>query len=128
MTAAEPTSARTILVADADEDVRSLVRLTLTGESYRVVEAAATDEAILAVARHRPDLVVIDMDLPGHGGLAVAKSIKAQPETAGAQVVLLFDRTRPVDRDHARDLGVDDELAKPFTAFALLKKVEQLTA
>ena len=128
MTSTQPSATRTVLVADADEGVRSLVRLTLSGESYHVVEAAGTEEALRAVARHLPDLVVVDVDLPGPGGLAVTRSLKAQPETADAQVVLLYDRTRPVDHDDARDAGVGDELAKPFTAFALLKKVEEVVS
>jgi CheY-like chemotaxis protein len=117
---------RTVLVADADEGTRSLVRLTLDGESYRVLEAADTDSALRSIAGSRPELIVLDAALPGAGGVAVTRSLKAQPETRDALVVLLFDKAAPVDQEVGRAAGVDDFLAKPFNAFALLKKVSGL--
>ncbi len=118
---------RTVLVADADEGIRSMVRLTLDGDSYRVVEAEDTRGALIRIAESRPDLIVIEATLPGGGGLAVTRSLKAQPETRDAEVLLLFDKTEPVDKDAGREVGVADFLAKPFNAFALLKKVAMLT-
>lgn len=118
---------RTVLVADADEGIRTLVRLTLDGDSYRVVEATDTESALLSIAGALPDLIVLDAGLPGAGGLAITRSLKAQPETRDAQIVLLFDKAEPVDQDQGRDVGVDEFLAKPFNAFALLKKVSALT-
>lgn len=115
-----------VLVADADEGTRSLVKLTLDGESYDVVEAEATEAAIHAIAAARPRLILLDADLPGPGGIALTRSLKSQPETNAALVVLLHDKTSPVDEDAARDAGVDELLAKPFNAFALLKKVDGL--
>jgi CheY-like chemotaxis protein len=115
-----------VLVADADEGTRSLVRLTLDGESYDVAEAEATEPAILRIAAIRPRLILLDAELPGAGGLALARSLKQQPETSAAAVVLLHDKGAPIDEDGARDAGVDEFLAKPFTAFALLKKVDGL--
>lgn len=117
---------RTVLVADADEGIRTLVRLTLDGESYRVVEATDTESALRSVAGSLPDLIVLDAGLPGPGGLAVTRSLKAQPETRDAQIVLLFEKSEPVDQDQGREVGVDEFLAKPFNAFALLKKVSAL--
>lgn len=117
---------RTVLVADADDGIRTLVRLTLDGDSYRVVEATDTQSALRSVAGSLPDLIVLDADLPGAGGLAITKSLKAQPETRGARIVLLFDKADPVDQERGRELGVDEFLAKPFNAFALLKKVAAL--
>lgn len=117
---------RTVLVADADDGTRTLVRLTLDGESYRVVEAADTEAALRSIAAALPDLIIIDAGLPGAGGIAVTRSLKAQPETRSAQIVLLFDKAEPVDQDEGRDVGVDEFLAKPFNAFALLKKVSAL--
>ena len=118
---------RTVLVADADDGIRTLVRLTLDGDSYRVVEATDTESALRSIAGSLPDLIVLDADLPGAGGVAVARSLKAQPETQGAQIVLLFDKSAPVDQDQGREVGIDEFLAKPFNAFALLKKVSALT-
>ena len=118
--------ARCVVVADDDEGIRSLVRLTLGDESFEVIEAEDATEAVRAVAQHRPDLVVVAAALPGAEGSALARSIKAQPETAHAAVLMLFDKAAPVDQDAGREAGVDEFLAKPFNAFALLKKVNQL--
>lgn len=117
---------RTVLVADADEGIRSLVRLTLDGESYRVVEATDTETALHGIAAARPDLIVLDAALPGAGGVAITRSLKAQPETRDAQVVLMFDKSDPADQELGREVGVDGFIAKPFNAFALLKKVSSL--
>lgn len=117
-----------VLVADQDEATRSHVLLTLGGESYEVVEAEDTESAIHRIAEKRPAVVLVAAELPGAGGVALATSLKAQPETAGIQVVLLSDKGAPVDQDAARDAGVDEFLAKPFNAFALLKKVDGLLA
>jgi DNA-binding response OmpR family regulator len=117
---------RTVLVADADEGIRTLVRLTLDGESYRVVEAVDTESALRSIAASLPDLIVLDAGLPGPGGIAITRSLKAQPETREAHVVLLFDKSDPVDQGEGREVGVDEFLAKPFNAFALLKKVSGL--
>jgi CheY-like chemotaxis protein len=115
-----------VLVADADEGIRSLVALTLGGDSFEVSEASEAAEALTRVAAHRPALVLVDEALPGASGTAIARSLKAQPETDHAQVVLLFDRSAPPDQDVARAAGVDAFLAKPFNAFTLLKKVDEL--
>lgn len=117
---------RRILVADADEGARAQARLTLAGSSYDVVEAAATDDAIRSIAAVLPDLILIDDGLPGAGGLRLTKSLKAQPETRDAIVILMYDRSKPVDDVGVDDAGVDALLAKPFTSLGLLAKVDGL--
>lgn len=117
---------RTVLIADGDAGIRSLVKLTLDGDSYDVVEAADGESALVQVARHRPDLVLVDASLPGASGAAVCRSLKAQPETREARVVLLHSRDAPADGDGTETVGADGYLAKPFTSFALLRKVEAL--
>lgn len=117
---------RRVLVADADAGVRSLARLTLGADSYRVSEAAEAAEALQAIAQVRPELLLLDVALPGAGGIAICASLKGQPETQHARVVLLHPKSEPVDRRQAEAAGVDEYLAKPFTSFALLKKVGEL--
>lgn len=117
---------RRILVADADEGTRTQARLTLAGSAYDVVEAADTEGAIRHIAATLPDLVLLDLALPGAGGLRLTRSLKAQPETRGAIVVVLYDRAEPVDDDEADRAGVDALLATPFTSLSLLAKVDGL--
>lgn len=117
---------RTVLVADADEGTRSLVGLTLGGESYRVIEAQDAESALRAIAAHKPELLLLDSGLPGAGGLKVCRSVKSQPETGHARVILLFDKATSVDEDEGKQAGVDEFVAKPFTSFGLLKKVNEV--
>lgn len=113
-------------MADADPGVRALARLTLDGAAYRVVEADDGESALVHIARHIPAVVLLDRTLPGASGLAISHSLNVQPETRDVRVVILYQRGDPVDRHRGRDAGVDAWLAKPFTAFSLLRRVESL--
>lgn len=117
---------KTVLVAVHDEPIRDLIHLTLGDRAWRVVEAADDETTMRMVASTLPDLLLVDADLPESGGIRIANSVKAQPETSKAAVVLLHDKIEPVDHAAARAAGVDAFLAKPFTAFALLNKVKSL--
>lgn len=116
-----------VLVADADDAIRSLVRLTLGEDSYRTLEASDTAGATEALAADRPDVLVVDVDLPGGGGLDLTRTLRSGPDGDDVRVLLMFDRGDPVDEDAARELGIDAFLAKPFNAFALLRKAALLT-
>jgi DNA-binding response OmpR family regulator len=112
-----------VLVASGDEGVRSHVRLTLGDERFDVHEAADTDDAVRAIATSTPSLLVLDLALPGTGALAIARSVRAQPETQHARTLILMQRSDTVAEDAP---GVDSTLAFPSTSFALLRKVDEL--
>jgi DNA-binding response OmpR family regulator len=112
-----------VLVASADPRTRAHVTLTLGDARFRVVEAVDTDEAVRGVATDRPQLLVLDADLPGAGSVALARTVRSQPETAATRVLVLTARgaAAPVEEG-----AVDATLAVPATAFSLLRKVETL--
>lgn len=112
-----------VLVASGDAGTRAQVLLTLGDERFVVHEAVDTDDALRVIATELPPLVVLDVGLPGTGALAVARSLRRQPETSAIQVLLLGRRDAPVD---PATPGIDATLAWPFTAFALLSKVDGL--
>lgn len=112
-----------VLVGSADEGTRAQVALTLGADRYRVVEAVDTESTIRSLAAELPPVLVLDDQLPGAGALAIARTVRAQPETAGVRVLLLVPRG---DTTAEGAPGVDATLALPFTAFALLGKVESL--
>jgi DNA-binding response OmpR family regulator len=114
-----------VLVASADEGTRAQVRLTLGDDRFTVEEASDTDDAIRAVAGSPPELTVLDLALPGAGALAIARTLRTQPETSGVRVLLLVPRGQSVP-DEAE--GIDATLAVPVTSFALLRKVDDLVA
>jgi DNA-binding response OmpR family regulator len=112
-----------VLVASADERTRAQVALTLGDERFRVVEAVDTDEAVRWVATDRPQLLVLDADLPGAGSAALARTVRSQPETVATRVLVLTVRGGVVPQEGG---AIDATLAVPFTAFALLRKIEAL--
>jgi CheY-like chemotaxis protein len=109
------TGLRRILVVEDDPDVQEVTELTLCdvgGFEVRIV--ATADEALRVVASYRPDLVLMDVMLPGMDGLGALARLKARPETAAVPVVLMTARAQPHEVARYRELGCADVIAKPF--------------
>lgn len=113
-----------ILVVDDDSRIRTVVRRGLAYEGYRVVEAASGEEGLERVREHLPDLMVLDMMLPGIDGLEVIRRLRA----AGDELPILVLTARDEVRDRVEGLrtGADDYLVKPFNVEELLARVEAL--
>lgn len=109
-----------ILVVDDDDSVRRLVAAYLEGEGYLVTQAADGNAALRAVAADPPDLLVLDLMLPGVGGLQVARRLK---ESAAVPVVMLTARGEEDDVLRGFDAGADDYLVKPFSPKVLVARV-----
>lgn len=87
-----------ILVVEDDRDIAALVAYHLTKEGYQVRTAAGGAEALDAVSEERPDLVVLDVMLPGHSGLDVLREIRRRPDLADLPVIMLTARREETDR------------------------------
>jgi putative nucleotidyltransferase with HDIG domain len=110
-----------LLLVDDDGGFRALLRTTFEAVAVEVTEAEGADEATRVIRRERPDVVVLDVGLPGMDGIALCRMLKADPETAAIGVVLL------TGRDDVRDLGgADALLLKPFRPLELLAVVERV--
>jgi CheY-like chemotaxis protein len=118
--------AATILLCDDEEVLRHLVRATLDNGEYSIVEAADGDEALELARRTSPDLIVLDMMMPGRTGLDVLRDLRAEPKFATTPVVMLTARARSSDREAAAESGADRYLAKPFSPLELISVVEEL--
>jgi CheY-like chemotaxis protein len=116
----------TVLLCDDEEVLRHLVRATLENGEYEIVEAADGDESLELARRHRPDLVILDMMMPGRGGLDVLRELREDAALARTPVVMLTARARPADREAAAAAGADRYLAKPFSPLELTLVVEEL--
>lgn len=112
-----------VVVASASEGVRAQLRLTLGDERFEVVDAQDARQAATEIARCRPVLVALDVDLPGGGAGVLASSLRAQPETQDVRILLLAPRDRTPD-DLPAD--VDATVGLPATSFALLRRIEEL--
>ena len=115
-----------LLIADDEAGVRTLVRMTLEGSAYDILEAADGGEALSLAHLYRPDLLLLDVMMPGISGYDVCRALKDDPETAGITIVLLTARTQPWDRDAGFEAGADDYFTKPFSPVALLRKVDEV--
>ena len=113
-----------ILVVDDDAPIRRMLDRTLTAEGYAVESAADGGEALAAVERSTPDLIVLDVGLPGVDGLSVSKRLRAKG--LAVPVLLLTARDAVADRVAGLDAGADDYLVKPFATEELLARVRAL--
>jgi CheY-like chemotaxis protein len=117
-----------ILICDNEDVLRALVRAALGTSGYELVEARDGDEAISVARSERPDLIVLDMMMPGRSGLDVLAEVRGDPTLAGIKVIMLTARTQAADRDAAAKAGSDAFLAKPFSPLGLAALVEKLLA
>jgi two-component system KDP operon response regulator KdpE len=109
-----------ILVVDDDPQIRRVMRVTLTGEHYEIDEARGGDEALEKLRAGRFDLVLLDMNMPGMGGLECCRLIRAQSEIA---IIMLTVRDSESDKVAALDAGADDYVTKPFNTPELLARI-----
>ena len=112
-----------ILVVDDEPDITALVAYHLAKAGYRVSTAANGADALKAAAEHRPDIVVLDLMLPGLSGLDVLQTLRKQDETRDVGVIMLTARREEADRIRGLSLGADDYLTKPFSPNELTLRV-----
>lgn len=113
-------SDRTILVVDDERKIRQLVRAYLEKDGYTVIEATTGPEALDKVRVHQPDLVVLDVMLPGLDGIEVLREVRTFSDV---YVVMLTAKTEEVDKVIGLSVGADDYLAKPFSPRELVARV-----
>lgn len=104
-----------ILVLDDEEDILELVRYNLAKEGYQVTCAASGERALSRVAEDLPDLILLDLMLPGMDGLEVCRKLKANPNAARVPIVMLTAKTEDADIVTGLELGADDYVTKPFS-------------
>lgn len=115
--------ATSVIVVSTDVGTRSHVRLTLGDDRFAIREAEDAATAVHLVAAQRPGVIVLDLELPDGGALALARSLRSQPETEAVRTLVLVPRAGSVP---AGAPGIDASLMVPSTTFALLKKVDGL--
>jgi two-component system phosphate regulon response regulator PhoB len=113
----------TILVVEDEADILELVRYNLAREGYTVVGAAFGEEGLKAVMARRPDLVLLDLMLPGMDGLEVCRTLKADARTRAIPVVMLTAKGEVSDIVAGLELGADDYIVKPFSPKVLVARV-----
>jgi two-component system phosphate regulon response regulator PhoB len=112
-----------VLVVDDEPDITGLVAYHLAKAGYRVSTAATGTEALRSARQERPDLIVLDLMLPGVSGYDVLAELRRREETRDVGVILLTARKEEPDRIRGLKLGADDYLAKPFSPQELVLRV-----
>jgi CheY-like chemotaxis protein len=120
--------AHTLLLADDSVTIQRVIELTFADEDIRVVAVSDGDQAIAAVDRNPPDIVLADVGMPGRTGYEVAQHIRSTPRLAHIPVLLLTGAFEPVDQARAQQAGCDGVLAKPFEPQLVIGRVKELLA
>jgi two-component system KDP operon response regulator KdpE len=110
----------TILVVDDEPQIRRVMRSTLSIHGYVIIEASNGEDAIESVRKHRPDLVLLDVNMPGIGGLEACREIR---RASDAPIIMLTVRNAERDKVAALDAGADDYVVKPFGIEELLARI-----
>lgn len=111
-----------ILIADDQAPIRSLIT-TVLSKDYQVIQAASGTDALRMIREQKPDLVIMDILMPGMDGLTVCSQLKADPSTANIPVLMLTIIDYELNRRFAENLGADGYITKPFTADQLKQAV-----
>lgn len=120
-----PTLVKTVLIADDETSMRLLVHATIESDEYTVVEASDGDQAWALIQKHRPSLVLLDVQMPGLSGLDVLREIKREPGLTHTHVILLTAKAQESDVEAGLIGGADYYLTKPFSPLDLLSRVEE---
>ncbi len=112
-----------VLVVDDEEGIRVLCRVNLELEGYDVIEAADGKQALDAARDLRPDLIFLDIMMPGLSGDEICRRLKSDPSTRGMYVVILTARGQEEDERRAMQMGADEFMTKPFSPRKLRAKL-----
>ncbi|RLB08056.1 MAG: DNA-binding response regulator [Deltaproteobacteria bacterium] len=117
-------SGERILVVDDEEDILELVRYNLAREGYQVISVTSGEEALKEARAGLPDLIILDLMLPGVDGLDVCRQLKNDTQTTHIPIVMLTAKGEETDIVIGLELGADDYVTKPFSPKVLLARVK----
>jgi len=115
-----------ILVVEDDHDIAQLLAITMKKAGYEVAVTENGYEALNSIRRHPPDLVILDLMIPGIDGFEVCKEMKRDPKTGAVPVLIVTARGEEIDRIIGLELGADDYVVKPFSPRELLLRVRAI--
>ena len=114
----------TVLVVDDEEDILELIRYNLAKEGYHVLCAASGETAVQMASAESPDLVLLDLMLPGIDGLDVCRILKNDPKMKAFSIIMLSAKGEEADVVSGLEIGADDYITKPFSPRVLLARVK----
>jgi len=119
------TTSKRILLVEDQEDGRRIVRDLLAASDYALIEAKTGEEGLALAEQERPDLILMDIQLPGLDGYEVTRRIKANPALSHIPIVAVTSYALSGDEQKAYAAGCNDYVAKPFSPRALMAKIRE---
>ncbi len=119
-------SKETILIVDDEEDIIELIKFNLKNEGYDILTALSGEKAIKLTRQYKPDLIVLDLMLPGIDGLEVTKYLKNNDQTMEIPIVMLTAKGEESDIVTGLELGANDYISKPFSPKVLIARIRAI--
>jgi two-component system cell cycle response regulator DivK len=119
-------NAKTILYVEDHELNRKIVRDLLRRTSYRLIEAPDGEAGLTLARAQRPDLILMDVQLPKLSGIEVTRQLRAEPATADTPIIAITSFALSGDEQRAKEAGASAYLAKPYSPFTLLSMIREL--
>jgi len=113
-----------ILIVDDEKDIVKMLDYNLKKEGFRTISASDGEGALDAAVREHPDLIVLDLMLPGIDGLEVCKTLKKEGKTASIPIIMLTAKTQETEKIVGLELGADDYITKPFSPRELIARIK----
>src|SRR5437868_7021311 len=125
---AQPTKKSVVLIADDDPEILTMLGIRLSKKGYEVLEAADGNQTLDLARKEKPDLVLLDVMMPGKNGWEVAKALREDPQLGGVGILMLTAIGERVNEMTSPLYGADDYIDKPFDFAVLEKKMGEVLA
>jgi len=112
-----------VFIVEDEQDIADLLSYHLTREGYEVSVAVRGDQALAEIPRKKPNVILLDLMLPGVGGLEICRLLKAKPDTAGIPIIMVTARGEESDVVVGLEMGADDYIVKPFSIKVVLARI-----
>lgn len=118
-------SSKRILIVDDEPHIQEVIRVSLEDFGFDLMEVADGENVYQTVLDARPDLILLDVMMPGKDGYTVCQELKSDPQTAGIPIILLTAKSRPEEMEQGLAAGANAYVAKPFSPLSLLTVIHQ---
>ncbi|MEJ2054775.1 MAG: response regulator [Calditrichaceae bacterium] len=116
----------TVFIVEDDQDIAEILRFNLEHRGYEVLWKGNGEEAYESIKEKLPDLLILDISLPGISGLQICRYLRSNPKTQKLPIMILTARTKKEDREEGMRAGADDYITKPFNLNDVMKRVDAL--
>ena len=119
-------ASKKILIIEDDEDIVEMISYNLRKEGYRIISVSNGEDTLDLAVREKPDLVILDLMLPGMDGLEVCKSLRQDARTSNLPIIMLTAKSQETDKIVGLEVGADDYMTKPFSPRELLARIKAI--